>query len=87
MGAVRVLPKTKSIQATYVHKGKRYSKTYPPNTKPKVIEDYFAVTRSAIALGTWVEPGIEPTPGNLTFREYAEGWLARGRAGALQADN
>ncbi len=56
-GAVRVLPKTKSIQATYVHNGKRYPKTFPPDTKPKVIEDYFVVTRSAIAQGTWVEPG------------------------------
>ncbi len=77
-GAVRVLPKTKSIQATYAHNGKRYPKTFPPNTKPKVIEDYFAVTRSAIAQGTWVEPGTEATSGDVTFREYANGWLARG---------
>ena len=77
-GAVRTLP-TKSIQASYVHEGKRYNKTYPPGTKPKVIEDYFAVVRSSIAEGRWMDPTAQPsTTGAVTFRDYSEGWLAKG---------
>lgn len=76
-GAVRTLP-SKSIQATYVHQGKRYSKTFPPGTKVKVIDDYLAIVRSAIAEGKWTDPDAEPAPGSVTFREYAERWLATG---------
>ena len=50
----------------------------PAQYQAEVIEDYFADTRSAIAQGTWVEPGTEATSGDVTFREYANGWLARG---------
>ena len=76
-GAVRTLP-SKSIQVSYVHDGKRYSKSYPPGTKPKVIKDYLAVVRASIAEGRWTDPDAQPTPGTETFREYAERWLATG---------
>ena len=81
-GAVRTLP-SGSIQASYRHLGRQYSKTYPPGTRLKVIDDYLAVVRSDIATGRWVDPNAaiaEAEKANITFGDYAEQFVANGVA-------
>ena len=81
-GAVRTLP-SGSIQATYRHLGRQYAKTYPPGTKAKVINDYLAVTRAAIAEGRWVDPNAATEAAekaNMTFGDYAEKFVTNGVA-------
>ena len=84
-GAVRTLP-TKSVQASYVHEGKRYNKTYPPGTKPKVIEDYFAVVPVVHRRGQVDRP--EPTQHNRSrYFPRIRRWLAcpGRRAGGIRS--
>jgi hypothetical protein len=73
--AVRTL-NSDSIQASYLHEGKRYTKTFPKTTPtpPKVANDWLAVKQSEIVRHEW----IDPDTGSEIFREYAEDWLARG---------
>ncbi len=72
-GAVRKLS-SGSIQASYLHEGKRYARTFPKGTPDKVVNDYLAITQADIARDKWTDPDA----GSEVFRDYAEEWLARG---------
>ena len=72
-GAVRKL-NSGSIQASYLHEGKRYAKTFPPKTSEKDVDIWLSVQRADIARGDWTDPDA----GSEVFRDYAEDWLARG---------
>ena len=75
-GAVRKL-KSGSVQASYLHEGKRYAKTFPPVALPtpyKAADDWLAVKQAEIVRNEWTDPGA----GSEVFRDYAEEWLARG---------
>ena len=74
-GAVRQL-NSGSIQASYLHEGKRYAKTFPKGTPTplKAANDWLAVRQSEIVRYDWIDPDI----GSEVFREYAEDSLARG---------
>ena len=81
-GAVRTLP-SGSIQASYRNLGRQYAKTFPPGTKAKVIDDYLAITRAAIAEGRWTDPNAEAKTAekaDITFGYYAEKFVADGVA-------
>ena len=59
---------------SYRPEGKLYCRTFPPETREKVIKDWLAVQQSDIARDKWTDPDA----GSETFRKYAETGLASG---------
>lgn len=69
-GSLRRLPSGR-YQASYWHEGFRYNAAQTFATKGAA-NAYLSSAETDIARGAWIDPG----PSKVTFREYADSWLA-----------
>jgi integrase len=74
-GSIRTLPSGR-LQVRYLHNGIQYTApmTFAGNQRGDA-ETFLAITRAAIANGTWKDPDAPGPKRPLTFGEHAEDWM------------